>query len=85
MTDPRLYESDTYVVLEPGQTEKFLSQEEMLAKLEGILAERQADLPRDVEKFASVPEQAKYLLESSCELEIEAGLSLQWFMVRLEK
>ena len=85
MTDPRLYESDTYVVLEPGQAEQFLDQAEMLAKLEGILAQRQEELPRDLEKFASVAEQAQYLLETACELELAPGLSLQWYMVRLEK
>ncbi len=85
MADPRLYESDTYVVLEPGQAEQFLSQAEILEKLESILAQKQNDLPRDLEKFASLPEQAQYLLETACELEVEPGLSLQWYVVRLEK
>lgn len=85
MPDPRLYESDTYVVLEPGQAEQFLSTPEILEKLETILAGRQNDLPRDLQRFSTVEEQAKYLLETSCELDMEAGKFLQWYAVRLEK
>jgi hypothetical protein len=85
MPDPRLYESDTYVLLEPGQAEQFLSTTEMLEKLQAILEKRQNDLPRDLEKFSSIPEQAKYLLETSCELDMEPGQFLQWYVVRLKK
>lgn len=85
MPDPRLYESDTYVLLEPGQAERFLSTSEMLEQLQGVLAKLQNDLPRDLQKFSSVQEQARYLLETSCELEVEPGQFLQWYAVRLEK
>lgn len=85
MPDPRLYESDTFVLLEPNQPEQFLTTIELLEKLQAILAQRQDDLPRDLQKFASVEEQAQYLLETSCELDMEPGQFLQWYAVRLEK
>jgi hypothetical protein len=85
MSDPRLYESDTYVVLETGQPEQFVTATELLDKLQTILLQRQDDLPRDVQQFSSVPEQAQYLLETSCELDVGPGQFLQWYVVRLEK
>jgi hypothetical protein len=80
-----MYESDTYVLLESGQSERFLTTAELLQFLQDHLSHRQDDLPRDVQKFASIPEQAQYLLETSCELDVGAGQFLQWYAVRLEK
>lgn len=85
MPDPRLYESDTYVLLEPNQAEQFLSAAELQAKLQTVLAARQDRLPRDLQKFASIPDQAQHLLETACELDMEPGQFLQWYAVRLEK
>lgn len=85
MSDPRLYESDTYVVLETNQPEQLLTKAEMLEKLQAVLALHQADLPRDLQKFNTLPAQAAYLLESSCEFDVGSGEFLQWYMVRLEK
>ena len=85
MPDPRMYESDTFVLLESGRSESFLSTAELLAKLKAILSERQDDLPRDLQKFSSVQDQAQYLLETSCELDVGPGEFLQWYAVRLEK
>jgi len=85
MPDPRMYESDTFVLLESGRSEEFLSTAELLDKLKGVLAERQNDLPRDLQKFASVQDQAQYLLETSCELDVGPDEFLQWYAVRLEK
>jgi len=85
MSDPRLYQSDTFVLLESGQAEQFLTTAELLVKLQTILAKRQDDLPRDLQRFASIHEQAQYLLETGCELELEPGMFLQWYAVRLEK
>jgi hypothetical protein len=85
MPDPRMYESDTYVVLEPGQPEMFLSTSELLEKLQKLLLERQDDLPRDIQKFTSLKDQAQSLLETSCELDTAPGQVLQWYAVRLEK
>ncbi len=85
MADPRLYESDTFVVLEADQPEQFLDTVTLLTKLQTILTARQDDLPRDLQKFSSVAEQAHYLLETACELDMGPGQFLQWYMVRLEK
>lgn len=85
MPDPRMYQSDTYVLLEPDQPEQFLTTAELLEKLQSILAQRQDDLPRDLQKFSSIQEQAQYLLETSCDLDVGPGQFLQWYAVRLEK
>lgn len=85
MPDPRMYESDTYVLLEPDQPEQFLTAAELLEKLRATLAQQQDDLPRDLQKFSSIQEQAQYLLETSCELDVAPGQYLQWYAVRLEK
>ncbi|MCP2727434.1 chlororespiratory reduction protein 7 [Limnofasciculus baicalensis] len=85
MPDSIMYQEDAYVVLETNQLEQFLTPEELLAKLKGILVSRQDNLPRDLQKFSSVDEQAKYLMETSCELDVEPGEYLQWYVVRLAK
>jgi hypothetical protein len=80
-----MFQEDAFVVLEPNQPEQFLTPEELLEKLKAILATRQDDLPRDLQKFASVEEQAQYLMETSCDLDVGPGQYLQWYVVRLEK
>ncbi len=85
MTDPRLYEHNHFVVLETNQPEHFLTAAELLEKLKMILAERQDDLPRDLQSFSSVEDQATYLMDTSCELDMAPGQFLQWYAVRLEK
>jgi len=85
MVDPRLYESDTFVLLEPNQPEQFLSTEELRQKLEAAIAARQDDLPRDLQRFTTIQEQAQYLLESYCDFDIAPGQFMQWYAVRLEK
>lgn len=85
MPDPIMYSEDAYVVLEPNQPEQFLTATELLEKLQGILAGRQSDLPRDLQKFEAIADQAKYLMETACELDVEPGRYLQWYVVRLEK
>ncbi|EDX73054.1 hypothetical protein MC7420_2672 [Coleofasciculus chthonoplastes PCC 7420] len=85
MPDSIMYQEDAYVVLETNQPEQFLTPEELLEKLKAILSTRQDNLPRDLQHFSSVEEQAKYLMETSCELDMEPGEYLQWYVVRLEK
>jgi hypothetical protein len=79
-----MYQQDTFVVLEPNQPEQFLTAAELLEKLREIL-HRQEDLPRELQKFASVEAQAQYLLDTSCEFDVGPGQYLQWYVVRLEK
>ena len=85
MPDSIMFQEDAFVVLEPNQPEQFLTPEELREKLKAILATRQDDLPRDLQKFASVEEQAQSLMETSCELDVGPGEYLQWYVVRLEK
>ncbi len=80
-----LYDEDTFVVLETNQPEQFLTVAELLEKLRGILASPQEELPPDVQKISSVEEQAQYLINTYCELDVGPGKFLQWYAVRLEK
>ncbi|HEY9725544.1 MAG TPA: chlororespiratory reduction protein 7 [Chroococcales cyanobacterium] len=85
MPDSIMFQEDAYVVLEPNQPEQFLTPEELLEKLKAVLSQRQDDLPRDLQKFTTVEEQAQYLMETSCELDVGPESYLQWYVVRLEK
>jgi hypothetical protein len=85
MPDSIMYSEDAYVLLEPNQPEQFLTPAELLERLKAVLATRQDDLPRDLQKFSDLEAQAKYLMETSCELDVEPGQYLQWYVVRLEK
>lgn len=85
MSDYLMFQQDNFVVLETNQPEQFLTAAEMLDKLKTILANRQDDLPKDLQKFSSIDEQAQYLLDTSCDLDIGPGEFLQWYAVRLEK
>ncbi|MEG4318816.1 MULTISPECIES: chlororespiratory reduction protein 7 [unclassified Microcoleus] len=80
-----LYDEDTFVVLETNQPEQFLTAVELLEKLTAVLAGEHEDLPQDVLKFSSVEEQARYLIDTYCELDVGPGKFLQWYAVRLEK
>ena len=85
MPNLNLYSEDAYVVLEPNQPEQFLTAPELFEKLKGVLATKQDDLPRDLQKFANLEEQTQYLMETSCEIDVSPGHYLQWYAVRLEK
>ena len=85
MVDPRLYDSDTFLLLEPNQPEQFLSAAELLQKLEAVLTTRQDALPPELQRFATVHEQAKHLLEAYCDFDVAPGQFMQWYAVRLEK
>jgi len=85
MPDPLMYRQDHFVVLEANQPEQFLTAAELLSKLEAVLVQRQDTLPQDLQKISSIPDQAQYLLDTSCELDMGPGNFLQWYAVRLEK
>lgn len=80
-----MYQEDAYVVLEASQPEQILTAAELLAKLQGILANRQDDLPLDLQRYDNLTQQAQHLMETACEFDLGPGLYLQWFVVRLEK
>ena len=85
MSDSLMYQQDAFVVLEPNQSEQFLTPAELLDKLKNLLMQRQDDLPQDLKKFTSVDAQAQYLMDTSCEFDLSPGQYLQWYVVRLEK
>ncbi len=85
MSDSLMYQQDAFVVLEPNQSEQFLTPAELLDKLKNLLMQRQENLPQDLKKFTSVDAQAQYLMDTSCELDLNPGEYLQWYVVRLEK
>lgn len=86
MPDSLMYQQDYFVVLETNQPEQFLSALELLEKLKGILHKLNfEDLPPDLRSFESKEAQARYLIDTTCELDVGAGQYLQWYAVRLEK
>jgi Protein CHLORORESPIRATORY REDUCTION 7 len=80
-----LYSEDHFVVLETNQPEQILTAAELLEKLQNLLATRQTELPRDLQSFTSVEEQARYLLDTACDFDLAPGEYLQWYAIRLEK
>ena len=82
MPDSIMYQEDGFVVLESDQPEQFLTPEELLAKLKEILQSRPYDVPRELQKFTTVKEQAQYLMENFCDLDVGLGKYLQWYVVR---
>jgi hypothetical protein len=85
MPDAIMFSGDAFVVLEPNQPEQFLTPEELLEKLKGVLSAMQDSLPRDLQSIKTVEAQAQHLMDTSCELDFEPGKFLQWYLVRLEK
>lgn len=86
MPDPLMYgDEDMYVVLETNQPEQFVTAAELIAKLESVLSTQQAHLPQDLQAIPTIPEQAKHLVSTACELDLGPGEFLQWYVVRLEK
>lgn len=85
MPDSIMYREEAYVVLETNQPEQFLTDEELFNKLKTILVGRQDALPRDLQRFTDLDEQTRYLMETSCELDVGPEGFLQWYVVRLEK
>lgn len=85
MTDASMYSEDMFVLLVPGSDEVFLEPDELLAKLKTMLDEYSGLLPRDLQKFDSLDQQARHLRDTSCDFEVTPGVSWQWYAVRLEK
>ena len=82
MSNPLIRDCKNYVVLEPCQKEQFLSYKETLKWLEDWLKKMES-LPLDLQDQSSNKAAAQRLLDTSCNLEITPGFTLQWFAVRL--
>ncbi len=74
---------DNYVVLVPGESEKFLDREETLLWLQNWLSKFDS-LPLDLKCKPSIGEAAQHLLDTACDLEIKPGFTVQWYAVRLD-
>ena len=85
MSDSLMFNNEAYVVLETNLPEQILTPAEMSAKLQEIVIKFADDLPIDVRQINGVNERVKYLLDTSCELDLVPGEYLQWYAIRLEK
>lgn len=86
MPDSIMYQpEETFVVLETNQPEYFLSAPELFEKLKAVLAEFEGILPPDLQRFPTLDAQAKHLMDTGCDFNIDSDRYLQWYAVRLEK
>jgi Protein CHLORORESPIRATORY REDUCTION 7 len=85
MSNSLMFNDDAYVVLETGRLEQILTPAEMTDKLTEIVLQFPDDLPIEVQSMIGVDAKVKYLLDTSCELDLAPGQYLQWYVVRLEK
>ena len=83
MSDPLIRALDHYVVLDPTAGEQILSAEDTRTWLAAQLQRLEA-LPADLASQGSTDQQVDWLLDTACALELEPGLMVQWFAVRLE-
>ncbi|MGC9505089.1 chlororespiratory reduction protein 7 [Baaleninema sp.] len=81
-----MYSEDYYVVLETNQPEQILTAEELFAKLRAIVESRSMEeLPRDLQKIEDIDDRVRYLMDNTCDLDMNPGEFLQWYAIRLEK
>eukprot|EP00271_Cylindrocystis_brebissonii_P012832 TRINITY_DN3233_c0_g1_i1.p1 TRINITY_DN3233_c0_g1~~TRINITY_DN3233_c0_g1_i1.p1 ORF type:complete len:181 (+),score=4.76 TRINITY_DN3233_c0_g1_i1:309-851(+) len=76
--------SDDFVLMEPGEEEVFVSEEELRVCLRKRLEECPFALTEDLRIFPEREDAVTHLITSACELPLGGGNgSVQWFKVRL--
>lgn len=79
-----MYENEeTFVVLETNEPEKYLTAEELVEKVRLILLSGEYQLTPDLSRFSNVDDQARYLVNTYCELDVGPGNFLEWYVIRL--
>lgn len=81
----QLWEEDRYVLLMPGAAEDFLTRAELTAFLGALLREYPQAVDADLQRFDDVGDRVARLIQTTCELEIAPGQTVQWYAVRLSK
>lgn len=79
-----LNSEDHYIVLETNQPEIILDAAELQAKLQTLLQQTPDLIPIDLRSL-TLDQQVRSLLDTVCELNMDAGQYLQWYAIRLEK
>lgn len=87
MPDPIMYREDAYVLLDSERpAEELLSADELRDRLRQALEALPPDeIPRDLQRLATLDDRVRALMSDACELDVGAGRYLQWYVVRLEK
>lgn len=81
----QLFEQNHYVLLMPGAAEEFLTASELSEFLQRLLEEYPDAVDADIKQFDTIADRANRLIETTCELAIAPGQTVEWYAVRLTK
>ena len=80
-----LFDENHYVLLMHNCPEEFVTAAELATFLGKLLEAYPAALDADVMAFPTAAERVERLMQTTCELDIGPGESVQWYAVRLNK
>ena len=81
----QLFEENHYVLLMPGAEEEFVTAAELVQFLQRLLVEYPDAVDADIEQYDALEDRARRLVETTCELPIAPGQTVEWYAVRLNK